>query len=96
MQIKKVLSRKDAYSVLVAIVLGLLAQLPLTMIPNELTSKIMQSGDSGLEAFSGGTSAQDTYLRPIVVMLIGVVLVEVAIHVVVMVNSFFAPHSKRK
>ena len=83
--INKILKRKDAYSVVVAIVLGFSIIGPITTIGNYLIRYVPGMKDSMYGQAS--QSFKDTYIAPLVVLLIEVLLLEVFLRVVVFASS---------
>lgn len=80
MQIFKVISRKDGYSVVVAIVLGLMLQSVLYAVAYQWASKVSVSSESESFSFTGSTGNwRNDYLVPIVTFIFGFLLLEVIV-----------------
>lgn len=75
MVIVQILKRKDASSVVVAIVLGLILLTLLSSVTGELAAKI--SGTTDLGGFAAGPSWKITYLQPTVAAALQVIALEV-------------------
>jgi hypothetical protein len=88
MYVVKVLKRKDASSVVVAILLALMVSQMLMMVTNDLTTWL--SGLKGEEGFGYGSFSGDwkvMYLQPLVSVIVQLVALEVLIRLIVMVRS---------
>lgn len=80
MQIFKVISRKDGYSVVVAIVLGLMLQSVLYAVAYQWANKVSVSSESESLSFTGSTGNwRNDYLVPIVTFIFGFLLLEVIV-----------------
>lgn len=89
--IKRVMARKDAWSVLVAIILSTSVGTSMYVWPSDIVNRLWSNKDqSGF--YSGPTNmpVKDVYLRGLAVMVVSVVLVEVGIMVVTYLNSLFS------
>jgi hypothetical protein len=75
MVIVQILKRKDASSVVVAIVLGLILLTLLSSVTGELSAKI--SGTADLGGYAGSPSWKLTYLQPVVAAALQVIALEV-------------------
>jgi len=71
----KVLKRKDASSVLVAIILAMIISQPLTTTTMRISSKISDLGNNG--PYGGGGDWKTQYLFPIVWALVQIVVLEI-------------------
>ena len=93
MQIVKVLSRKDAYSVLLAIVLAMAIQSVMTVTYYWANSLLNGSGNE----FGGPANAWDTIYWPsIVSALIQFVAIEVFLWIVVLLKQVSRPVRAKK
>ncbi len=80
---EKVLQRKDASSLIVAIILGFASLQFVASITAPLTSKIL-GGEGGLQA----AGFKDQYVAPLIALLLQVIAVEILVWVVVGLRSF--------
>ena len=93
MQILKVLAKKDAYSVALAVALGLMIQSLLYTVSFSWSSKIVTSDDS-TSAFSlTGGDWKTNYLVPVLTFISSVLLLELILQVIV---YLFAKPVKKK
>jgi hypothetical protein len=90
MVIIRVLKRKDGASLVVGVALGLLLANLLTVLPQDLAFRI-----SGLETNAGGALGwKSTYLQPILVFLLQVILLEILVWIYVWVVDALKPTKK--
>ena len=96
MYITKVLKRKDASSVIVAIWLAILLQQALYLPTFRLADKISGIGDSNYQAMYGspGQGWRNEYLNPIVTVILSVVILEISIRLFVLIHPLFVRKSK--
>lgn len=88
---EKVLQRKDASSVLLAVLLGFVTLQFVLAITSPLTAKIL-----GEEGNLQATSAKDQYLAPLVAFVLQLIAVEVLVWVVVAIRAFAYPQPAKK
>ena len=89
MLIVKVLKRKDAASVVVAVVVALILHQLVQMVTPELASRL--SGADGFSGFdTGGPGWQTQYLHPVVWAALQLLLLEVLCWVYVFVHGMFS------
>lgn len=79
--ITKVLKRKDAASVVVAVVLAMIISPALSILTHDVASQL-----SGSESFAGG-GWQSTYVYPIINAVLQIILLEVFILIYVAVQK---------
>ncbi len=89
-QIGKVMARKDAYSIVLALVVAQLVNMVVFVWPADLLSRVWNQ--SGVSTFSGptGGSFNDVYVRPLLTMLVGLVLIEVVLQIIVLVRNYMS------
>lgn len=94
MVLVKILKRKDASSVLVAIVLAMIVAQPLSMMTMRLASKIA-SANNGQYGFSGpGGGWKNEYLFPLVWAVLQIIILEILAWVFVLGNRPVRKRSK--
>jgi hypothetical protein len=91
MYIVKVMKRRDAASVLVAIVLAMAVNQFLMMVSGDLTGRIVGESEG---FYGGGSDWKDAYLYPAVWMLLQVVALEVLLRLVVWLRPLFVRKQK--
>lgn len=100
MMLVNILKRKDASSVIVAIVLGTVTWQTLQSITSDLAATL--SGVKGQEGFFGGAYAppgagwEQLYLYPIVWMAVQIIALEILAWLVVGVNMAIKTPAKKK
>jgi hypothetical protein len=88
---EKVLERKDAASVLLAVVLGFITLQFVLAVTSPLTAKILGEGDS-LQT----VGFKDQYLAPLVAFVLQLIAVEILVWVVVAIRSYAYPKTSKK
>lgn len=83
MYIVKVLKRKDASSVIVAVILALILGGVLTVLTGDLSTYL-----SGIET-SGGTEWRENIVRPLIAAGLQFILLEAVLRVVIYVRPMF-------
>lgn len=83
MYIRKILQRRDAMSVVLAIVLGLLTLSVLGAWASELSSEITRWLGGSEPANFDGRTWQDTYIAPTVMVLVQLAILEAALRILV-------------
>ncbi len=96
MYITKVLKRKDASSVIVAIWLAFLLQQALYLPTFHLVDMISGIGDSHYQGMYGAGSPgwRNEYLNPIVTVLLNIIVIEILIRLFVVMHPLFVRKSK--
>jgi hypothetical protein len=84
MYIVKFLKRRDAASVVVAVVIGLILVSLLSGISNDLANRF-----AGTEQSDFGDSWQSVYAVPMISAIVGVLLLEVVLRIAVPLRSMF-------
>jgi uncharacterized membrane protein len=92
----KVLKRKDASSVLVAILLAMIIQQPLVSLTSKLASIIsgLHTNNQGYY-FGPGGGWKDQYLFPIVWAILQIIVLEVLAWVYILANRPMRMHRKK-
>ena len=85
MVLVKILKRKDASSVVVAVVLAFIVSQLATSLTAELAARLSGVGDSQL--FGAGGGWQVVYLQPVIWALLQILVLEVLAWIVVFVTS---------
>ena len=81
----QLLKRKDASSVVVAVVLALILSQMITTVTSELSYKLVGMGNFG--PYSGGPGWKATYLQPVIWVILQLLLLEVLVKLYVLVNA---------
>jgi hypothetical protein len=87
MVLVKILKRRDASSVLVAIVLAMIITQPLTSMTGKLASKISGLGGNNGYGYGPGTGWKSEYLFPIVWAAVQIIVLEILAWVYVWASS---------
>lgn len=100
-QIRKVMARRDAYSVLLAIVVAGLLSAPLRTWSDDIGYHIMQPISDPVTGASFASplakaGLSEVYARPLLVLVIGLLLVELILWIVVFLNDQMTPVSKTR
>jgi hypothetical protein len=82
----KILKRRDASSVLVAILLAMIIQQPLISMTGTLASKIAFTHDGPFGIGAGSGHWKDQYLFPLVWALVEIVVLEILAWIVILAN----------
>lgn len=88
MYIVKVLKRKDAASVVVAVVLAFLLSSVITVLTADLATYL-----SGIETI-GGTEWRENIVRPLIAAFLQVILLEAILRLVIYVRPMFVQRKK--
>jgi hypothetical protein len=82
MQVKKVLARKDGYSLLLSILLALVTSTTLLQVSTSLANKLFGSEAGNDFSYMPVMSARQQYLLPIATLVISIVVIEVFLQLV--------------
>ena len=96
MTLVKILKRKDASSVLVAIALALIVSQTLPQVTGELAAIISGVNQDQYRFGGEGTDWQQMYLNPVVWAMLQVIALEILAWIVIFVGSVLRPVSKKK
>lgn len=82
MQLKKVLARKDGYSLVLGILLALVTSTMLSQVSMNLSNKLFGSNTGDEFSFMPTMSAKQQYLMPIAAFVISLLVIEIFLQVV--------------
>ncbi len=94
MVLVKILKRKDASSVIVAVAIALIINQLLSWVTGDLAVRISGISEGGF-SYSTGGNWRNMYVQPIVAALLQLIALEIVVRIVVLVNTAFSGGKKR-